>query len=85
MFLALALLELPVSAGWIDPALPDLGEHSWMLKWLLYDFIPQFFGVAFVAAMAHVVIAARKSEPLNQAVAEMVVSFLAFVFLLPVY
>lgn len=84
VFLGLALLELPVSAGWVHPPLPDLGARSWALVWLLYNFVPLFFVVAFVAATIGLVLAAVKRQPTTQFGAEMLVAFGAFA-LLPAY
>jgi hypothetical protein len=84
VFLGLALLELPVSAGWVNPPVPDLGARSWILAWLLYDFVPIFFVVAFVAATLGLVVAAVRRQPMTQFGAEMLLAFGAFA-LLPAY
>jgi hypothetical protein len=81
VFLSLALLELPVGAGWVHPPLPDLGARSWIPVWLLYDFVPLFFIVAFVVATFGLILAADKRQPMTQFCAEMLVAFGAFTLL----
>jgi len=84
VLLAIALVELPISAGWLHIGLPDLGSRSWVLTWVLYDFVPSFFIVAFVAAFVGLFIAIRRRQPVMQFCIEMLTCFAAFV-LLPVY
>ena len=84
VFLAIALVELPIGAGWLHIGLPDLGSRSWVLTWLLYDFVPSLFIVAFVAATAGLFIAIRRRQPVIQFCVEMFTCFAAMV-LLPAY
>ncbi len=84
VFLAIALVELPISAGWLPIELPALGSRSLLLTWLLYDFVPSFFIVAFVAAMVGLVIAIGRRQPVMQFCTEMLMCFAALV-LLPAY
>ncbi len=84
VFLIVALVELPISAGWVNPALPDFGSRSWVLAWLLYHFIPSFFIVAFVAATVGLLIAGFRRRPVIQFGIEMLTCFAAMI-LLPAY
>ncbi|MET3384276.1 hypothetical protein [Variovorax paradoxus] len=86
-FLLIALVELPVAAWWVKvPLSLEGGPASWLLPWLLYDFIPSFFIVAFVAAGITGIVAAvqRRWRRIPQLCAEMVICVLA-VFNLPAY
>jgi hypothetical protein len=83
----IALVELPVAAWWVKvPLSLEGGPASWLLPWLLYDFIPSFFIVAFVAAGITGIVAAvqRRWHRIPQLCAEMAICVLA-VFNLPAY
>jgi hypothetical protein len=62
------------------------GNAEWVLHWLIYDFSTLLISAAFVAALiTFVVLAAkRRWRSLPQHVLEMVIAFVAFVFL-PAY